>query len=104
MTDSREESYAGVFDGRIGFGNRPALVLVDFLRAYTTVGSPLYAPDVITAVANTAAVLGCIRASAGYAVQHGLRTIVTRDRVADRHRAVFARSRATPCSKVPLAA
>lgn len=36
-------NYAGVFDGRIGFGQRPALILIDFVEAYFAPGSPLYA-------------------------------------------------------------
>lgn len=38
---------------RVGFGQRPALLVVDFVKAYTTPGSPLYAapgvPDAVTA-------------------------------------------------------
>lgn len=48
------ESYRGVFDSTIGFGRRPALLVVDFLRAYTTPGAPLYAPAVVAAVEQTA--------------------------------------------------
>ncbi|MBX3059851.1 MAG: isochorismatase family protein, partial [Anaerolineae bacterium] len=47
------KNYQGVFDGRIGFGRKPALLIVDFINAYTTPGAPLYAPDVVTAVAET---------------------------------------------------
>lgn len=36
-------NYAGVFDGRIGFGQRPALILIDFVEAYFASDSPLYA-------------------------------------------------------------
>ncbi len=46
-------SYRGVFDGRIGFGKHPALLIVDFINAYITPASPLYAPDVVTAVNET---------------------------------------------------
>lgn len=39
--------------GRIGFGNKPALLVIDFVKAYTTPGSPLYAapgvPDAVKA-------------------------------------------------------
>ncbi|NTW01348.1 MAG: isochorismatase family protein [Oscillochloris sp.] len=36
---------------RIGFGERPAVLVIDFVRAYTTPGSPLYAaPGVPNAV------------------------------------------------------
>jgi maleamate amidohydrolase len=36
------DNYAGVFDGRLNFGKRPALLLVDVVMAYLTPGSPLY--------------------------------------------------------------
>lgn len=48
-----QENYEGVFDGRLGFGKKPALVIVDFINAYTTPGAILYAPDVVTAVQET---------------------------------------------------
>ncbi len=48
--DNRQENYRGVFDSRLGFGRRPVLVVIDFINAYTTPGSALYAPDVVSAV------------------------------------------------------
>lgn len=57
-----QKNYAGVFDGRLGFGQTPALLIVDFIRAYTTVESPLYAPAVSTAVAETVDLLDLARA------------------------------------------
>jgi maleamate amidohydrolase len=57
-------NYQGVFDGRIGFGRKPALLIVDFINAYTTPGSPLYAPDVVTAVAETVDLLSLARQTA----------------------------------------
>ncbi len=69
MTDSKQKNYAGVFDNRSGFGVRPALLCVDFVRAYTTEGSPLYAPDVIEAVRQTVDVLTAAR-NAGIPVMH----------------------------------
>jgi maleamate amidohydrolase len=48
--DKRQENYRGVFDSQLGFGQRPALVVIDFINAYTTPGSPLYAADVVSAV------------------------------------------------------
>ena len=42
MEDAKS-NYAGVFEGRIGFGQRPALILIDFVEAYFAQGSPLYA-------------------------------------------------------------
>jgi maleamate amidohydrolase len=36
-------SYAGAFDGHLSFGQRPALLIVDFVMAYLDKESPLYA-------------------------------------------------------------
>lgn len=63
MTDLHT-NYQGVFGGRIGFGRKPALLIVDFINAYTTPGSPLYAPDVVTAVAETVDLLNLARETA----------------------------------------
>ncbi|WP_420630121.1 N-carbamoylsarcosine amidohydrolase [Candidatus Leptofilum sp.] len=60
MTDL-QSNYSGVFDGRLGFGNNPAVLVVDFIRAYTTEGSALYAPDVVTAVQETVELLELAR-------------------------------------------
>ena len=54
-------NYAGVFDGRLGFGQTPAILVVDFIRAYTTEGALLYAPDVVTAVHETVELLELAR-------------------------------------------
>jgi maleamate amidohydrolase len=43
MSDDRTENYRGAFDGSLGFGKAPALVLVDFVEAYFDDRSPLYA-------------------------------------------------------------
>ena len=40
---SAQDNYAGVYEGRIGFGQRPALILIDFVQAYFEPESPLYA-------------------------------------------------------------
>ena len=37
------ENYRKAYDNRIGFGQKPALVLVDFVQAYFEPTSPLYA-------------------------------------------------------------
>lgn len=55
------ESYKGVFDGRLGFGKKPAVLVVDFIKAYTTEGAPLFAPDVVTAVSETVDLLALAR-------------------------------------------
>lgn len=66
---SREENYAGVFDGRLGFGAQPALIVIDFMRAYTEPGSPFFAEGVVAAVAATGPLLDAAR-SAGVPVIH----------------------------------
>jgi maleamate amidohydrolase len=43
MSDELKESYRGAFDGSLGFGKAPALILVDFVEAYFDKSSPLYA-------------------------------------------------------------
>ena len=43
MNDARDADYAAAgFGGSLGFGRRPALLIVDFARAYLVPGSPLY--------------------------------------------------------------
>ena len=47
MSDNAQDAtdnYKGVWDNRVGFGTTPALVVIDFMKGYTTEGSPLYAP------------------------------------------------------------
>ena len=63
MTETRESNYAGVFDGTIGFGERPAIIVIDFIRAYTTKGSPFYAEGVVSAVAESVELLKAARAA-----------------------------------------
>ncbi len=43
MTEDLTENYRGAFDGSLGFGKAPALILVDFVEAYFDNDSPLYA-------------------------------------------------------------
>jgi maleamate amidohydrolase len=50
-------AYQGVFDTRMGFGRSAAILVVDFVRAYTEPGSPLYAPAVAEAIKATAPLL-----------------------------------------------
>ncbi|MGE0733651.1 MAG: isochorismatase family protein [Alphaproteobacteria bacterium] len=54
-------NYRGVFDGRIGFGARPAVLVIDFIKAYTTPGAPLFAAGVVVAVKETVALLAAAR-------------------------------------------
>ena len=41
--DDLTANYVGAFDGRLSFGQRPALLIVDFVMAYLDPASPLYA-------------------------------------------------------------
>ncbi|GAB4403216.1 MAG: N-carbamoylsarcosine amidohydrolase [Anaerolineales bacterium] len=61
MNSSLSDNYKGVFDGCLGFGRRPALLIVDFVNAYVTEGAPLYAPDVVSAVEETIPLLSLAR-------------------------------------------
>jgi maleamate amidohydrolase len=60
---SAEQNYRGVFDNRIGFGTKPALLVIDFILAYTTPGAPFYGEGVVRAVAETVPVLEAARAA-----------------------------------------
>lgn len=57
------ENYRIAFDGRIGFGKRPALLSIDFVKAYTTPGAALYAPGVVDAVKASVALYGAARSA-----------------------------------------
>lgn len=43
MNTDAKSNYAGVYENRIGFGSKPALILVDFVQAYFDPASPLFA-------------------------------------------------------------
>jgi len=43
MTDELADNYRKAYDNRLGFGNRPALLLVDFVQAYFDESCELYA-------------------------------------------------------------
>ena len=59
--ESLQDNYSGVFDGRVGYGQKPAIVVVDFINAYTTPGSPLYASGVVDAVRSSVDLLDIAR-------------------------------------------
>ena len=59
--ETREENYKGVFDNRLGFGLRCAVVVIDFIKAYTTPGAPFYAPGVVSAVQASVSLLATAR-------------------------------------------
>ena len=58
---SQTENYKGVFDTKVGFGKRPALLVIDFMRAYTDETSPFFAAGVVDAVAETVVLLDLAR-------------------------------------------
>lgn len=62
-------NYSGVWDQRIGFGLKPALLMIDFMKAYTTPGAPLFAQGVVDAVGHTSELLVVAR-QAGLPVIH----------------------------------
>lgn len=43
MTEGPADNYGGVFDGSMGFGAKPALILIDFVEAYFDPSCALYA-------------------------------------------------------------
>lgn len=50
MADSANQNYQGVWDTRLGFGKKAAIIVIDLLQGYTTEGSALYAPGVVACV------------------------------------------------------
>jgi maleamate amidohydrolase len=66
---SANDNYQGVWGQRIGFGQKSALLMIDFMRGYTTEGAPLFAPGVVSAVAESAELLESARRQ-GIAVVH----------------------------------
>ncbi|MCD8516806.1 MAG: isochorismatase family protein [Burkholderiaceae bacterium] len=59
--DARQKNYEGVFDGQIGFGKTPAIIVIDFIKAYTTPGSPFYCEGVVHAVSQSVDLLAAAR-------------------------------------------
>lgn len=62
MTTDLTENYKGAFDGHLPFGQRPALLIVDFVMAYLDPASPLYA-GVESALASNERLLAAARAA-----------------------------------------
>lgn len=62
MSDDLIDNYAGVFDSSVGFGRRSAVLVIDFINAYTAPSSPLYAAEVVKAVERSAPLLDHARA------------------------------------------
>lgn len=72
MTEGQStlDNYAGVFDGRLVFGRRPALILIDVVAAYLTPGSPLFDTAFETAYAAIARITAAARS-------HGIPVVFT---------------------------
>lgn len=62
MTENLQDNYRGVYNNRIGFGKKPALILIDFVRAYFDKSCELYA-GVDEALASAKRVLEAARAA-----------------------------------------
>jgi maleamate amidohydrolase len=60
---SAEENYRGLYEHKVGYGKAPAVVVIDFVRAYTTQGSPFYGDGVVEAVAASGPLLAAARAA-----------------------------------------
>jgi maleamate amidohydrolase len=58
---SARQNYQGVFDRQLSAGVRPAVLVIDFIRAYTDPASPLHAPAVREAVRATMPLLAAAR-------------------------------------------
>jgi maleamate amidohydrolase len=61
--ETREANYSKVFDNRLGFGERCAVVVIDFIKAYTTPGAPFYAKGVVEAVQASVSLLATARSA-----------------------------------------
>jgi nicotinamidase-related amidase len=70
-TDLERDYQQAGFRGRLGFGRRPALVLVDLVQAYFDPASPLFAPAVETARLASVRLLAAAR-------QAGIMVVFTR--------------------------
>jgi len=58
---SASKNYQGVWDNRLGFGRKSAIVVIDLCKAYTTEGAPLFAPGVVKCVQEVPEVLALAR-------------------------------------------
>jgi len=61
MAASADQNYKGVWDSRIGFGRKSAVIVIDLLQGYTTEGSALYAPGVVACVREVPELLDLAR-------------------------------------------
>lgn len=67
---SASDNYAGVYEGRLQPGQRPALLIVDVVTAYLTHGSPLFMDSAAAALASNRRLAAAARA-------HGVPVVFT---------------------------
>jgi maleamate amidohydrolase len=60
---SASDNYAGVYEGRLQPGKRPALLIVDVVAAYLTAGSPLFMDTAAAALASNRRLADAARAN-----------------------------------------
>lgn len=58
---SATQNYQGVWDNRLGFGRKAAIIVIDLCKAYTTEGAPLFAPGVVKCVKEVPELLDLAR-------------------------------------------
>ncbi len=63
MSENLQANYQGVWDSRIGFGDKAALISIDFMQGYTDKASPLFAQGVVDAVEASPPLLKAARDS-----------------------------------------
>jgi len=68
--------HGSAFSGRVGWGARPALLVIDLCRAYTEPGGPFALPDPDPAVAATADLVAAARAAGHLVVWTAVRYAV----------------------------
>jgi maleamate amidohydrolase len=61
MSETREANYSGVFDTATGYGRCPALLVIDFIKAYTTPDAPFFGQGVVDAVEQSVTLLDAAR-------------------------------------------
>ncbi len=63
MDDELTDNYKGVFDGKVGFGDAPAILVIDFVRAYADQiqGSKFYSRAVDSAVSESVELIALAR-------------------------------------------
>ncbi|GEL22417.1 N-carbamoylsarcosine amidase [Pseudonocardia sulfidoxydans NBRC 16205] len=63
MTETDDKPHGSKFSGRVGWGRRPALVVVDLVHAYVDADSPFALPGINSAIEATEALTNVARQS-----------------------------------------